>query len=167
MKLCGISSSDVCYEDDVITNTWWMSLDSEFLWNPDHFKKRLSFEINMFALLVVHHRQHFLPLLHGFMSVLWRQAHTHLHKHKQKMHWLRLPLIKKPFSRLSSCCPLLCPAETKKRRGRRNGQPLIKFPPLFLSVPPMLFSYRFWALALCDSQENKQAFRPSDKNTTV
>ena len=69
---------------------------------------------------------------------------------------LRPLLIKNPFSLWSSCCPLLYPAETK-RWGWRNGQPLIKFPPLFLSVPPLLFSYRFWSLVLCDSQENKQA----------
>ncbi len=88
-------------------------------------------------------------------------VHTHTDtqtRTRMRRHWLRPVLIKRPFSCLSSCCPLLCPAETK-RWGRRNGQPLIKFPPLFLSVPPMLFSYRFWALALCDSQENKQAFR--------
>ena len=80
-------------------------------------------------------------------------GHTHTHTQVRR---LRPLLIKNPFSLWSSCCPLLYPAETK-RWGWRNGQPLIKFPPLFLSVPPLLFSYRFWALVLCDSQENKHA----------
>lgn len=81
------------------------------------------------------------------------------HQHRGKSNHTEIAAYQEALlSLLSSRNPLLCASETK-RPGRRNLQPLIKFPLLFLSVPPMMFSYRFWARALCESQEDKQVIR--------
>lgn len=66
-----------------------------------------------------------------------------------QIHRLRLPLINKPFSLPSPAAHHSRPAENKRRAGR-SGQPLIKFPPLFLPVPfhvvllPVLVSGLLW-----------------------
>lgn len=137
----------------MIKHKWWgrapWSPSSELLCSKASL---LLFFFCMPASSAVHHRQRFQPLSVGLVSCI---AHKHQHGRKRMDSDRRLStslLVSSP-----SCCPPLCPSETK-RWGWRNGQPLIKFPLLFLSVPPMLFSYRFWALALCESQENKQAF---------
>lgn len=153
-----VSFSCVCYED-MATNKWQMRL---MRWTPNSceilsiltlFSRNIRVCLTCFA-----PRAAFPVSLRGLMSCDVRRTHLTQTWTQMQTHWVRPPLIKEPFSLLSSSCLALCPAETK-RWGQRNGQLLIKFPPLFLSVPPMLFSYRFRAPALCNSQENKQAFR--------
>ena len=107
--------------EDWINKKWWKKLNHT---TQTSCAIQSSWSLNIHVCFACSAPQAAFPV---YPCTVWCLMEPVAHATWAQMHWLRPPLIKKPLSLLSSCCPLLCPAETK-HWARRNGQPLIKFP---------------------------------------